>query len=190
MTGEVPKPKGNRHPHMAPHEIYPSKDDDSWVSIAVNGEEEWRAFCGAIGRPELAADPRFATLADRLANLAALDETVAAWTRERSSIEATHVLQRAGVAAAPAYKVSELYHDPHDIARRTSIDVHVDELDAAAVTYGIPWRLSETPGAVRSLGRPSAPTTSASTATRSPCPPKKSSASSSSRSSTSAAARG
>ncbi len=154
ISGEVPKPKGNRHPHMAPHEIYPSSGEDTWVSIAVATEEEWRSFCTVIGEPDLAADPRFATLSARQANLAVLDETVSTWTRSCSNIQATHLLQQAGVAAAPAYKVSELYHDPHDISRRTSINVNVDNLNANDVTYGIPWRLSETPGAIRGLGRP------------------------------------
>ena len=141
---------------MAPHEIYPSKDDDSWVSIAVNGEEEWRVVLRAPSANGRNSPATLASLPSPTARSTSppWTTTVAAWTRERSNIEATHLLQRAGIAAAPAYKVSELFHDPHDIARRTSIDVRVDELDAADVTYGIPWRLSETPGAVRGLGRP------------------------------------
>ncbi|MEE9284351.1 MAG: CoA transferase [Dehalococcoidia bacterium] len=154
MTGRVPGPKGNQHPRMAPHEIYPCKDQDTWVSIAVGAEDEWRAMCDAIGQPGLASDQRFSDPYRRLQHRDELDAIVSAWTSQRTHHEATETLRRAGVAASPAFSVADLYHDPHDIERRTSINIETPELRPEDVTYGIPWRLSDTPGSIRRLGRP------------------------------------
>ncbi len=154
MTGRVPGPKGNRHVWMAPHGIYPSKGEDSWVSIAVASEEEWRGLCQAIGRPALLRDRRFRTRSARLRNREALDAIVSAWTTQRTSHEAMEQLQDTGVAAASAFHVGELYHDPHDTYRRTSLAVYPSDIRQEDVTHGISWRLSDTPGALRRLAQP------------------------------------
>ena len=154
MSGRAPEPSGNQHPRMAPHEIYACRDEDTWVSIAVGTEQEWQALCHVIGPPELATDDRFSDSYRRVNHRAELDAIVGAWTSQRTHVEAADVLQQAGVAAAPAFSVADLYHDPHDVYRRTSIKVETPDLEAGDVTYGIPWRLSETPGSIRQLGRP------------------------------------
>lgn len=152
MTGEVPGPQGNLHPCLAPHNIYPSSGDDSWVSIAVGAEEEWVALCRVMEIPELASDPRFADGALRLEHREELDEIIGRWTRGRTHDEAMHLLQEVGVAATPAFNIGELYHDPHDTYRRTSVPVEAPGLAKEDVIYGIPWHLSETPGAIQRLG--------------------------------------
>ena len=154
MTGAVPGPRGNAHPRMAPHGIYPSADEDSWISVAVATDEEWTALCEAIDRPELATDPRFANTTSRVAHRDELDAIVTDWTRRCGDYEAMDLLQAAGVAAAPALNIGQIFLDPHDTHRRTSIRVETPDIDASEVTYGIPWRLSETPGALQRLARP------------------------------------
>ena len=61
VTGDVPRADGNFHPEMCPHGAYPCRDGE-WISIAVDGEEEWRALCRVLGADVLAVDPalRFA----------------------------------------------------------------------------------------------------------------------------------
>ena len=154
MTGAAPGPPGNRHPFMSPHGIYPAAGDDSWVTIAAGTEGEWRSLCEALGDPRLTGDPRFATMAGRHEHAGELDALIAEWTRQRSSYEAMHLLQEAGVAAVASFTNAEIYHDPHDTYRRISIRVDDPAFDRNMVTYGIPWRLSETPGAFRRLGQP------------------------------------
>src|ERR1700730_15043175 len=69
MNGETPARMGNHDRLMAPHNTYKAAGDaDKWVSIAVGSESEWRALCAAMGKPELATDPRFNTQAARKAN--------------------------------------------------------------------------------------------------------------------------
>ena len=82
VTGEVPHSDGNFHPEMAPHGAYPCTGTE-WISIAVADDAEWQALAQELGG-ELGSDPRFATLADRLANRHALDAAIGALTRARA----------------------------------------------------------------------------------------------------------
>ena len=63
MNGAQPPRNGNRDPHMAPHGVFRCAGEQRWVSIAVRDDAEWARCATAMGRPELAADARFATLA-------------------------------------------------------------------------------------------------------------------------------
>lgn len=90
---------------------------DEWIAIAVENEAQWRALCGAIGRPELAEDARFATLAARRANVAALDPIIAEWTRGRDKHAAQAALIAAGVPAGALQNNIETLSDPQLLAR-------------------------------------------------------------------------
>ena len=59
MNGRVPTTLGNRHPTMAPHGAYPCAGEDEWLAVSVSTDAEWRGLCTAMGRDDLAADPRF-----------------------------------------------------------------------------------------------------------------------------------
>jgi benzylsuccinate CoA-transferase BbsF subunit len=151
MNGRVAAPRGNRHPTMAPHGIYPCKGRDAWISIAVSGQEEWRALCAAAGEQEWTADERFADVYSRLQHREALDECIGQWTRTMEKYEAMHHLQSHGVAAAVVATLEDVYLDPHDQFRRQSVIIEDERLEKNDVIYGIPWHLSKTPGAIRSL---------------------------------------
>ena len=86
---------------------------------------EWSALCGAIGRPELAGDARFATLPGRKANEAALDAEISVWTAWRDHIAAMHLLQAAGMSAAAVMTTKEIAEDPHFQGRGLFQDVAV-----------------------------------------------------------------
>jgi crotonobetainyl-CoA:carnitine CoA-transferase CaiB-like acyl-CoA transferase len=135
MNGRERRRTGNDHPWMAPHGVYrcrggaggtdgaraadspPTPEDDAWVAIAVETDEQWAALARVIGRPELADDPRYATRAERHAHRAELTPIISAWTRERNHIEAQYALQAAGVPAAAVLNAVELLNDPHVRAR-------------------------------------------------------------------------
>src|SRR5205814_7411508 len=92
-----PQPMGNDWPYAAPHNCYPCRGDDRWCVIAVETDEQWRHLCEHLGRPDLARDPRYATLAARRERLAELDALAAEWTRQRDPHAAMRELQAAGV---------------------------------------------------------------------------------------------
>jgi crotonobetainyl-CoA:carnitine CoA-transferase CaiB-like acyl-CoA transferase len=90
---------GNRSPYLpaAPHGAYPTAGVDRWIAIACFDEPRWAALrTAARGALD---DPRFATLADRLARQDELDATVSRWTRDREGRELMAELQAAGVPA-------------------------------------------------------------------------------------------
>ncbi len=65
-TGEQPRRWGSGHPEIAPYQAFRAKDD--WIFVAVWVDRLWVPFCGAVGRPELVTDPRFATREARIAH--------------------------------------------------------------------------------------------------------------------------
>ncbi len=71
ISGEVPRANGSRHPMIAPSEVFKCADGE-WLAVSPTGESFWRDFCGVLGRPELAIDPRFSSAKARIANVDAL----------------------------------------------------------------------------------------------------------------------
>lgn len=147
ISGAAPPRDGNRDPHMSPHGVFRSAGQDRWVSIAVRTDSEWRALCSAVGAPDLASDPRFATLAERKRNEDALEERITEWTKTLPPEQATERLQAAGVAAFPTMTNQDVAEDPHLNGRGFFVDLPHPEVGIRHHA-GIPWRLSRTPCAV------------------------------------------
>ena len=103
---------GNHDTLMAPHNVYRAKGDDSWVTIVVETEQEWRSLCGAVGHPEWIEDERFQDQKSRKAHERELDDFLTAWTRERTNTDIMHQLQKVGVAATPVFDTESLLNDP------------------------------------------------------------------------------
>ena len=148
MNGRVQTRKGNRDDRMAPHNCYRCRGEDHWISIAVANDEEWRALCGAMGRPELAEDERFSRAELRWKHQDELDPIIGDWTRDRDDRELMHQLQRAGVAATPSLSNKALFQDPHLEERGTFRQVDHPFLGKDWV-LSPPFRLSETPARIR-----------------------------------------
>jgi crotonobetainyl-CoA:carnitine CoA-transferase CaiB-like acyl-CoA transferase len=116
MDGEMPGGIGNRHVSRV-QGVYPSATDDEWVAISAGRDDEFAALCDVMGQPALASDPRFADVVSRHRNHDALDEIIAAWTKQRSQHEAARELQRRDVSAAPVLRIQSLLTDEHLRAR-------------------------------------------------------------------------
>jgi benzylsuccinate CoA-transferase BbsF subunit len=142
MTGRERGMKGNRNPHMAPHNLYPCKGEDRWVSIVVKTDEEWLAFCEAIGNPAWTKETRFSDKQNRMQNQEKLDALVGEWTKNHSPYEVMNILQKAGVAASPQLEEMEMLADPHFLNRKIYIEVDHPKLNGIPV-YTQPWRFSD-----------------------------------------------
>mgnify|MGYP001383499567 CR=1 FL=1 len=149
MTGRVAVPQGNYDAEFAPHGNYPCLEDDTWVAIAVRTEEEWQGFRLALGGAGWTGDPQFVDKLSRLRNSRDLDRHVADWTRQRTSQEATDLLQKHGVAAMPVMNIEGQFMDPHLRERQAFAEVEHPHVGAEWL-FGMPWLLSDTPGSVRS----------------------------------------
>lgn len=137
-------------PNVAPSNIYPTKDG-LLLLIAANQDSVFGRLALAMGQPELADDPRFATHSARGANQVLLDERIAAWTAEHDIAELEELLEIHGVPEGKIYRAPEMLADPHFMARQ-------DIISLAHPTFGefqmhnVAPRLSATPGRVRWVG--------------------------------------
>ncbi|ALA19293.1 acyl-CoA transferase [Chelatococcus sp. CO-6] len=114
-TGDAPRRVGNRHPLSAPFGAFAARDG-SFV-LAVLNDKLFQRLAACIGAPEIAADPRFATDGDRLANEGALRALIEAWSRQRGAREAVEALVAYGVPAAEINDMAEALASPHAEAR-------------------------------------------------------------------------
>jgi len=147
-TGLTAEPRGNSHPAMAPHGVFPCRGDDRWMAIAITSEEAWRALCAMMGRAALATDVRFATARDRKKHEDALEAVVGAWTREREAHALMEELQAHGIAAGVVQDARDLVeNDPHLRARGYWEGVE-HPVVGAFDHEGVVARLSDTPGRV------------------------------------------
>lgn len=151
--GVVRERMGNLISGVAPSGTYPCRDD-GWVVIGGNSDGIYKRFMSAIGRDDLANDPRMRDNPGRTANAAELDEAISDWTRVRTVGEVMAILTDAKVPAGPIYSVAELVEDPHFKARDMFIerDVRVDGAPRSVTFPGVVPKLEELPGSVRWVG--------------------------------------
>ncbi|MDP6428086.1 MAG: CoA transferase [Rhodospirillales bacterium] len=150
--GVVREPSGTGLANVAPSNLYPTKDD-GWTIIAANVDSMFRRLCDAMGRPELAEDPRYATHQARGDNAEQLDGLIADWTRTLTAAELTEKLEPAGVVCGPIYTIADIAADPHFQARGMLRRMEEPELGEMAIP-GIAPQLSETPSDIDWLGPP------------------------------------
>ena len=145
-TGESPGRWGSGHPEIVPYRAY--RTADGWVFVAVWVDRLWRPFCDAIGRPELAEDPRFAGRADRIAHRGGLDAILEKVFTTRSAAEWIEILERADVLCAPVNDYADFARDPQ--VQASGMLVEQDHPRAGRFkTIATPVKLSEAPGRIR-----------------------------------------
>ena len=110
MDGEVPGQEGNHHPTLVPMGCFASAD--GYVNVAGPAGRLLRAFCAAIGLPELPDDPRFSSAGRRSRHREELNAVVAERLRTRTTAEWVEVLNAAGVPCGPVYAMDEVFADP------------------------------------------------------------------------------
>jgi formyl-CoA transferase len=145
--GIVRGPGGTGLKGVAPSNIFKSSDD-KWVVIAANADKVFGRLCAAMGRPELAEDPRFATHLARGENQSELEGIVSEWAGLHSAAEIDRVLNEAGVICGPIYTIADIFEDEQFRARDMLIEHHDPEF-GAYIGPGIVPKFSETPGEVR-----------------------------------------
>lgn len=111
VSGEDPGRMGNAHPSIVPYQTFQASDKP--VAVACGNDAQFAALCRAVGREELAEDPRYATNPERVANreglVAALQETFSGHAADEWIAE----IQASGVPCGPVNTLTEVFSDPH-----------------------------------------------------------------------------
>jgi formyl-CoA transferase/CoA:oxalate CoA-transferase len=145
-TGEIPKPMGTAYKALLPYQTFRTKTRD--LALAVGSEKLWKTFCPAIGCPELAEDPRFRSNGDRNRNRAALIERLQQAFLTRSYEEWETLLARNGIPVGAINDLAQVVDHAQVKSRGSLIEIEHPRAGKLRVV-GVPVRLSQTPGAVR-----------------------------------------
>jgi formyl-CoA transferase len=145
--GIVRQPAGTGLQGVAPSNIFRSRDGHRIV-IAANADGVFRRLCEAMGQPELADDPRFATHLARGDHQEEIEKIVAEWARARDASEIDRVLNDAGVICGPIYTIADIFEDPQFQARGMLLE-QIDPEFGEFIAPGIVPKFSGTPCDVR-----------------------------------------
>jgi crotonobetainyl-CoA:carnitine CoA-transferase CaiB-like acyl-CoA transferase len=145
--GRLRERTGSILPGAAPSNVYPTASGE-WVVIGANADTVFRRLAAAVGHPEWASDPRFATHQARGEHQTLLDDLIAQWTSAHTTDEVLAAMDAHGVPAGRIYSARDIARDPHYAARDMIIEQYQPLLGESIRMQGIVPKLSETPGAV------------------------------------------
>jgi formyl-CoA transferase len=144
------KPTGTGLRGIAPSNLFRSRDG-KWIVIAANQDTLFPRLCAAMGRPDLGADPRFASHEGRGRQQEELERHVADWAAARDAADIDRLLNEVGVVCGPVQTVADVFDDPQLQARDMLLPHHDPEV-GAFIGPGIAPKFSATPGSVRWTG--------------------------------------
>lgn len=147
VLGIVRQRTGTALPGIVPTNTYRTADD-RFVVIGGNTDSIFKRLMRAIGRPEVADDPGFATNQGRVQHREFIDGVIAEWTEAHPLDEVMRVLLEADVPVSPIYDIAQIASDEHYLARDMILRVPAPGLGEVRVPGVVP-KLSETPGSVR-----------------------------------------
>jgi CoA:oxalate CoA-transferase len=151
ISGESPQAAGSRHHMIAPSEAFQGSDGKYFV-ISPTGEKFWKMFCTALGKDELAGDPRFATAKDRIANVEELSAELRGLFSHKPCEVWVKELTAAGIPAAPVLSVAEALSQPV-VRKRQMVEELTDPASGQQVRFlGNPFK--QPSGETETLGFP------------------------------------
>jgi crotonobetainyl-CoA:carnitine CoA-transferase CaiB-like acyl-CoA transferase len=142
-TGQSPQRMGTRHPSIVPYECFRTKD--GFANIGVANEKQWASLCDALDLPTLVADPRFDTMASRIAHYDELRPLLESILSRMTRADVIRLLGAGGIAVGPVNTVAEALEHPQVLARDMVAELTHPEYGPLRY-LGIPIRLSDTPG--------------------------------------------
>jgi crotonobetainyl-CoA:carnitine CoA-transferase CaiB-like acyl-CoA transferase len=147
ITGRIPPRSGNRASITAPRNVY-ATSDGGWVALSASTQAMTERLFRAIGRPDMIADPRFRTNADRLAHVEEVDAVIGSFVGARTLAENLRFFEAAETTVGPVYDAAGFECDPHVLGRGVLAEMEDKELGSVPMHAVVP-RLSRTPGALR-----------------------------------------
>ena len=147
VSGKAPRRSGNAHPNLVPYQDFPTSD--GYMVIAVGSETQFARLCTVFGLEELAADPRFESNKQRVANRRELIDKLCSLTVTHSTAHWVAALEAVGVPAGPINSLDAVFDDPQVRARGMRVDLPHPVAGSVSLVAN-PLRLSETPVTYRS----------------------------------------
>ncbi|BAD40239.1 conserved hypothetical protein [Symbiobacterium thermophilum IAM 14863] len=146
VSGQPPRRWGNAHASIVPYELFHAADRP--IVVGVGNDAQFARFCAVLGRPEWAADERFATNPARLRHRRELVGLIARELRTRPAAEWLAAMRAAGVPSGPVRTIPEVFADPQVLARGMKVECNHPVAGLISL-IGIPFKFSDTPATVR-----------------------------------------
>ena len=145
-SGKAPRRWGNAHPNVVPYQTF--RTADGWIIVATGNDGQFRRFCELGGRPELADDPRFARMRDRIGSRDVLVPMLAEMVAKRTSSEWIDGMEAAGVPCGPINDLKQVFENPQVQARGMRVDIERDDAGPVKLVAN-PIKATRTPPTYR-----------------------------------------
>lgn len=151
-TGKVPQRQGNSHPSLAPYQDFPTADGA--MLLAIGNDGQFARFCEAVGQPQWAHDPRYASNSLRVTHRETLIPAMEAVTRGRTTAQWIALLEHRAVPCGPINTIGQAFADEQVVARGLKLNqpIALENIEHTAITsiasVASPLRLMDTPTVV------------------------------------------
>ncbi len=149
-NGFIREPQGADTINVVPHSHYGTLDG-KWVAIACTNDKMFYRLAEAMLAPELATDPRYRLMAERLARREEVNGIVSTWTSRLQAKEIVRLCEERSVPCSLIYNIKDIFEDPQYAARENMVRVMGGRMPGFVVPNVVP-KLSQTPGEVAWLG--------------------------------------
>lgn len=147
VGGYIRERSGSKLPGIAPSNVYRCSDGD--YLIGANQDAVFGRLCVAMGRPELATDPRYVDHVARGRHQEELDALIETWTSTLTIAQVEALMLEHSVPAGVIYRVPEMLEDPHFAAREAIVEIDTPRWGKIKMQNSFP-KMSDTPGSIRS----------------------------------------
>ena len=147
VGGVPPRQYGNTHPSIVPYQLFTTKD--GFIYIANGNDRQFAKLMEQLGAPEMSADPRYRTNADRVANRETLVPFIKSRLAARPTAEWVDRFWKSGVPAGPVQDLEQVFRDPQVLHRQMVVTVPHPTIAEGVRMTGIPVKLGATPADLR-----------------------------------------
>ena len=147
-SGYIRERSGSSLPGIAPSNVYQTADGE--FLIGANQDAVFGRLCAAMGRPELATDPRYVDHVARGAHQVELDDLIEAWTKTLPTAEVERLMIEHSVPSGSIYRAPEMLADPHFAAREAIVTIDHPRFGEVKMQNSFP-KMSGTPGSIRRI---------------------------------------
>lgn len=146
IGGVEPKRMGNAHFNIAPYEVFRARD--RWLTLGALNQRQWENLCAVVQRPDIIADPLFASNQDRVTNRAALADALNEAFAARDARDWIAELHAVGIPSGVINNIEDVFNHPQ--AEERDLRIELDHPTIGEVAFpGVPYKFSETPAQVR-----------------------------------------